>query len=234
MARQTQTMFNGSAFPSVAKDGCVPRRNGLKRVAPLSLPLSGKYHWDVKHATGDLVKAALLIESGIEGIKVEETKSVSFDLSQNQEIEPENELLSPEEISQCWWTADFYDRALYQCKKDANSVLTTEQESAQLLRDTVSLCNQSSCDRLENQSEVSAMLATAMIPRGVEKEVITEIRQMRRKHVRSVLEYSQKIPRHLSLELRERMLSARSLQFSRAHRILARLLGEADVVVRSD
>lgn len=157
-------------------------------------------------------------------------KGVRFCLDKNQIIPRTEHSLSPEDIESCWWTPEERETAKQSYQDEVRKCQNSEDESLETLLHTINQCNQCSSDHLTHQDNAVRCIAQSTIPRGLESDVATISRQLRRKHNRAVLEYTQKIPKQLRSDMKEQMLAARSLQFSRAHKILARIFGQVDSI----
>lgn len=156
-------------------------------------------------------------------------KRVYFNLHLNHEIEADSASpLSDDEIEQAWWRPRDYKASADLYSKEVRSYIENHKNSVDDLIEIVSQCNQSSHDELNERIEYS--FCASSIPRGAESDLAPVIKLLRCKHRDAVMGYVNKIPKHLKPDLRERMLCARSIQYSRPHKMLARLLGEADAL----
>ena len=160
------------------------------------------------------------------------TKRVGFNLDHNRIIPAEGSVLSEAEIMRCWWTSQECKTAAASYCNEARSCIENSADSVQMLLEVLSHCNQSSSDQPENQNNFSVYLSESKLPRGMESDAAPAIKRLRHKHREAVLQCVNKIPKHLKQDLQERMLAARSIQYSRPHKIFARLLGQADALSR--
>ncbi|KAL3902757.1 MAG: hypothetical protein SGARI_005686, partial [Bacillariaceae sp.] len=160
-----------------------------------------------------------------------ETK-VSFDTSQNIEI-PSNEehALTDEVIATCWWHED--ERRSFKANKDSalQACSVSEKESwTEALRTLFDFCNHAplhfTWTEEDLQAKASTMQGTEL--RGVESDGAPALSGMRKKHAANVLTYTARVPKRLPQDLRDRMISARSLQFSRPHLLFAQAMAQVD------
>jgi hypothetical protein len=220
-------MFRPSAA-AMTKKG----RSGTKPSRRFAMRLPMESSFSDSQGPLDIIRHALHevqeLDNWDESAPISTTKCVNFNLRLNNEIEPDSTPLSDEEIQQSWWRSHEYRAAADLYSKEVQSFIENHEESVSDLLSIVSKCNQSSCDELNEQLGNSSLESS--LPRGSESDVVPVIKLLRFKHRQAVIEYVNKIPKHLKPALRERMLCARSIQFSRPHKMLARLLGEADAI----
>jgi hypothetical protein len=156
-------------------------------------------------------------------------RKVRFELSQTQIIPTElPHGLTDEDIENAWSTPKDWEDSITIYH---NEVIACQRNHEEFIRDlvhVVSLCYQSSSDSLGDDDMERAQSLIPMIARGMEADIAPMLKTSRRKHSEAVMEYVHKIPKQLPSDLRERMLSARSMQYSRPHKVLARVLGQAD------
>jgi hypothetical protein len=153
------------------------------------------------------------------------SRNIRFDLSRNQTFPAESHCLIDCEIRAAWWTPRDFESATMVYMQQVINCLSDHPDAVEDLQRVISLCNQSSSDTLEDKD------AHTQIPlwaRGMEADVAPLLKTLRRKHANAVMDYIGKIPKQLPSDLRDRMLSARSLQYSRPQKIFAHVLGQAD------
>lgn len=227
---KTNPLFSPSAAPMTKRHGPKPTRRGAVRL-PTALGCPFDHG---SSSTFDIVNLAL--RTAAQEICEDDacdqvvTKRVGFNLHLNRIIAAETTPLSEGEIVDCWWTSQEYKAAAEQSCNEAVSLIENCDASVQLLLNIISYCNQSSCDQPDDRNNFALSLSQSGLSRGRESDAVPVIKKLRNKHRDAVLQYVNRIPKHLKPDLRERMLSARSIQFSRPHKILARLLGEADAL----
>jgi hypothetical protein len=153
-------------------------------------------------------------------------RRVSFRPCRNEIIPAEQQCLTDEEIENAWWNKKHNADAIILYRNQVRACFKNDENSVKELAHVVSMCYKSSSDQLEDMETAKSMFP--MDIRGLESEVAPMLKTSRRKHSEGVLQYVHKIPKHLPADLRERMLSARSMQYSRPFKILAHVIGEAD------
>jgi hypothetical protein len=153
-------------------------------------------------------------------------RRVSFRPCRNEIFPAEQQCLTDEEIENAWWNKKHNADAIILYRNQVRACFKNDEESVKDLAHVVSMCYKSSSEQLEDMETAKSMLP--MDIRGLESEVAPMLKTSRRKHSEGVLQYVHKIPNHLPADLRERMLSARSMQYSRPFKILAHVIGEAD------
>jgi hypothetical protein len=222
-------MFSPSAAAMTKKGRVGPRTS--RRFA-VGLPIESSPRYSSSQGTLDIIRDALhevqALNNNDACAPLVPSKCVRFHLDLNNEIEPDSTPLSNDEIAQSWWRPHEYRASVDLYSKEVRSYVENHEESVSELLSIVSQCNQSSCDELNEKSRDSFCESSA--PRGAESDVVPVIKFLRSKHRDAVMGYIYKIPKHLKPDLRERMLCARSIQYSRPHKMLARLLGEADAL----
>jgi hypothetical protein len=154
-------------------------------------------------------------------------KEVRFNTAQNQVILPPSQGLTEEEIETSWWSHEEFSASLQKFHVSIQRFYDTQKDSVENLNYVVSLCNQASSDTSLEDAPAAKFL---LVPecRGMEAEFTPALKSSRRRHSAIVLEHLQKIPSHFPEDLRQRMLSARSMQLSRPHKVFARVLGDAN------
>jgi hypothetical protein len=153
------------------------------------------------------------------------SRKIRFDLCRNQTFPAESHCLIDDEIRAAWWTSRDCENATMVYTQQVINCLSDHPDAVEDLQHVISLCNQSSSDTLEDKDAHSQI---PLLARGMEADVAPVLKTSRRKHANAVMDYAAKIPKQLPSDLRDRMLSARSLQYSRPHKILAHVLGQAD------
>jgi hypothetical protein len=153
------------------------------------------------------------------------SRNIRFDLSRNQTFPAASHCLTDDEIRAAWWTPRDCENATMVYMQQVIECRLDHPDAVEDLQHVISLCNQSSSDTLEDKD---AHTQIPLLARGMESDVAPLLKTLRRKHANAVMDYIGKIPKQLPSDLRDRMLSARSLQYSRPHKILAHVLGQAD------
>jgi hypothetical protein len=213
------------------------RTSGSKRVRSLGkLPTLSSV--DLERSTGaDIVVAALhvLVVSGNDSFSTSDDmsinpttrmkKEVRFNTAENQVLLPSHEL-TEEEIEKSWWSHEEYSASLQKFRVSIQRFYDTQKDSVKQLNHLVSLCNQASSDT--SLEDATARFLIVSECRGMEADLAPALKSSRRRHAAIVLEHLQKIPSRFPEDLRQRMLSARSRQLSRTHKVFARVLGDAD------
>ena len=136
--------------------------------------------------------------------------------------------LSEEEVENCWWAQPDFEYSLNTYSNEVRSYRHKNEEVVRDLLQVVSLCNQACSGSLGDDSMEMAWSLIPMATRGMEADIVPMLKTSRVKHSKTVLGFCKQIPKHLPPALKERMLSSRSMQYSRPHAILARVLGQAD------
>lgn len=163
-------------------------------------------------------------------------KRVHFDLSQNMTYQQgELDVISEEERRAAWYTREEH-KAMIVNFRDA--VKACRESQGAWIKDLFHLvvypCNQSLSNRLDDTEMQLAVQSMRSDYRGMETDLVPRLFDMRRRHKARVLDYMEKIPSNLPEELKGRMLAARSLQFSRPHKLFAEVAGYADEVFSKD
>jgi hypothetical protein len=191
---------------------------------------------DLEHSScADIVAAALhVVVSGNDsfsshGMSPEPItpmkKGVRFNTAKNQVILPSHGL-TEEEIENSWWSREELSASLQKFRVSIDRFYYTQKDSVEKLNHVVSLCNQASSDT--SLEDATARLLLVPECSGMETDLAPALKSSRRRHATIVLEHLQKIPSHFPEDLRQRMLSARSMQLSRPHKVFARVLGDAN------
>jgi hypothetical protein len=193
----------------------------------LSVSSKRRTKQDTLDLLDEVLNVDLIKEVPLEPLEPLERK-IRFDLSSNQAIEADPEGLTEQEIKYCWWNRLEHYQSVEALKQEIRAFFREQEDSLKDMVQLVSTCNESSSDDLDDLAA-----ATAMIPlnaRGMESELLPMLKSSRKRHSESVLDCVNKIPSHLQPDLKDRMLSARSIQYSRTFKILARVQGEADAL----
>jgi hypothetical protein len=224
--------FPNDMDPLMSRKSCSKRVRSLGKLPTSSLE-------DLEHSNrADIVAAALhVVVSGNDSFRSDDIgsepkspsmkKEVRFNTAENQVILPCHGGLTEEEIETSWWSHEEYSNSLHKFRVSIQRFYDTQEDAVKKLNRVVSLCNQASSDT-SNLEDATARLVIVPECRGMEADLTPALKSSRRRHATIVLEHLQKIPSHLPEEMRERMLSARSMQLSRPHKVFARVLGDAD------
>lgn len=154
-------------------------------------------------------------------------KTVNFDLLQTEEFDASYDL-DDETIADGWYSDD--ERMSMKFNRD-NALAFGEdnQEWIDSMNSLIHYCNyaipQSTYDPEELKEKAKDLPAKY---RGLEVQGLPQLSAMRRKHTNSVLMHVARIPKKMPEDLRDRMVSARSLQYSRPLALLALILAQAD------
>lgn len=215
-----------------------PNLSGSKRIRSLG-KLSSFSSEDLEHSScADIVDAALHVTVEFSGndsfssddISPEPTttplqKEVRFNTAENQVILPTHRLTEVE-IENSWWSHKEYTASVQKFRVGIRSFYNTQQDSVKKLNHVVSLCNQASSDT--SLEDATARLLIVPECHGMEADLTPAFKSSRARHSAVVLQHLQNIPSHFPEDLRQRMLSARSMQLSRPHKVFARVLGDAN------
>ena len=157
---------------------------------------------------------------------------VSFDTSQNEEV-PANEehALTDDVIAACWWSED--ERRRFKANKDSALQVCHVNEKHKwkgAMQSLFDFCNHAPLHFNWSQDDLQAKASTVSGAdfRGLETEGASSLTGMRKKHASNVLTYTARVPKRLPQDLRDRMISARSLQYSRPHMLFAQVMAQVD------
>ncbi|KAG7338636.1 hypothetical protein IV203_020740 [Nitzschia inconspicua] len=156
-------------------------------------------------------------------------KSVNFDLLQTEEFGTNPPyILDDETIATLWYSED--ERMSMKFNRDnALDSGLEKKEWIDGMNTLIHYCNQAIPQSTYDPEDLKGK-AKALVPtyRGLESHGLTQLTALRRKHMNSVLEHIERIPKKIPKDLRDRMVSARSLQYSRPLTLLALVLAQAD------
>jgi hypothetical protein len=209
--------------------------SGTKRLRSLGkLPTSSSK--DLEHSgCADFIDAALHIVvldtsfSSSDAMSPEPTtpkkKEVRFNTAEKQIILPSHRLTG-EEIGNSWWSHKEISASVQKFHVGIKRFYNTQKGTVKKLNYVASLCNQASSDTSLEDATARFLVVSECL--GMEGDLTAELMSSRARHSAIVLEHLQKIPSHFPEDLRQRMLSARSMQLSRPHKVFARVLGDAN------
>jgi len=128
-----------------------------------------------------------------------------------------------------WFTKQDRLRSQAECQQVLKEFRITNAEEvtqfSEIYRTSMQVpFSQASSDFLEK-----ATISVPLVIRGMEWGLTPKLRKRRKEHIRSILNAQKEIR---DIELRERFVSSRSLRSSRPARIMARIIGEGDVVAK--
>jgi hypothetical protein len=152
-------------------------------------------------------------------------KEVRFNKAENQVIPPSHGLTG-EEIGNSWWSHKEVSVSVQKFHVGIKRFYDTQKASVKKLNYVASLCNQASSDSSLEDATARFLVVPECL--GMEADLTAALMSSRARHSAIVLEHLQKIPSHFPEDLRQRMLSARSMQLSRPHKVFARVLGDAN------
>jgi hypothetical protein len=163
-------------------------------------------------------------------------RSVHFDLSRNTSHQQVGlGFISEGERLAAWYTREEYKAMIVNVRKAVNACHESQKEWVDdMVRRVISPCNQSQSNRLDEMELQSAVHSMRSDYRGMEAGMVPLLCVMREKHKAKVLDYMKAVPSTLPQDLRERMVAARSLQFSRPHKLYAEVAGFADALFAKD
>lgn len=159
-------------------------------------------------------------------------KKVYFDTSHNQEIAANEEHYLTDEIcGNCWFSEE--QRAFMKINRDADLQDCNEEEKerfSEALKQLVHFVHHAPVHYHFTQDDLRAKASTVSTTdlRGLEIEAAPLLTAMRKKHAANVLAYTERVPKRLPQDLRNRMVSARSLQYSRPHMLFAQVMAQVD------
>jgi hypothetical protein len=158
-------------------------------------------------------------------------KKVHFALLQTEELEPNPLYLLDDETCASLWYSE-HERSSMKFRRDQALYFTSDSKDwRDGMNAIIHFCSQaiplSSYD-VEDVKEKAKLVLPRY--RGLEVHGLPELSTLRRKHVKRVLMHMARIPKKMPQELRDRMVAARSMEYSRPCTILARILAEADAV----
>lgn len=148
---------------------------------------------------------------------------VRFITAYNKFIAPSPLPLTQEEIEKSWWSRDELDGMVESC---LSSVATERLEQHSNWSQIISVCNDSSSDLLPDDEDTEQLVFSET--RGLEADLAPVLKSYRKKHSQAVLQFQ--APKTMPVDVQLRMLSARSMQLSRPHKILAQILARADEI----
>lgn len=156
-------------------------------------------------------------------------KKVNFDLLRTEEFEPNPlHLLDDETIAAAWYSDD--ERLSMKFNRDnALGFGSDNQEWVDGMNALIHFCYQAIPQSTYDPEDLKEKARTILPKyRGLEVHGLPPLSAMRRKHMSSVLMHIARIPKKIPDDLRDRMVSARSLQYSRPFTLLALILAQAD------
>ena len=127
-----------------------------------------------------------------------------------------------------WWTRQERTDILGECQDAINDFRADHMDQVHHYLGIFDKC----CNSLLQSSSDYLEKASVVLPanvRGLEWGIAPSTKNHRRVHVQDILEVQDRV-QNLSTEMRQRLLSARSLRSSRRCLLMARLLGEGDKV----
>jgi hypothetical protein len=156
-------------------------------------------------------------------------KKVHFDLLPTEEFEPNPlYLLDDETIPALWYSDDDY-KSMKSNRDIALSSVSDNQNWKQCMDILIHFCVhvnlQSTNDPVSLKEKAKSVLPEY---RGLEVQGLPILSAMRRKHMNSVLMHVSRIPKKMPEDLRDRIVAARSLEYSRPFTNLALILAQAD------
>ena len=175
--------------------------------------------------------------------QVSQKRSVHFDLTSNQTIPSTlTNGLTNEDIANMWWAEEEANASMLEARTTIHAFVQENKQAIKEFHNLVTICNGiSRDDALDSNNEQKQNYAqctfsssssnntsSSITIRGYEMDVIPILKVIRKKHVQSVVQHSKKVPKRLSLEMKERMISQRSVQLSRPLRLLSQIIGTAD------
>ena len=137
-----------------------------------------------------------------------------------------------------WWNREECNNMLLSARDDVISFCQTYKETIKEFTHLVTVCNSMSTssslsqhgiidETFLKQYEHSTLSQTSI--RGFEMDVSPILKVIRKKHVKSVVEHSKKIPKSCSKEdMKSRMIAQRSIQLSRPLIVLSQVIGQTD------
>jgi hypothetical protein len=158
-------------------------------------------------------------------------KEVRFNLSQNKTFErnPEH-YLTEDIIKDCWYSNE--ERMVIKAAQQCILMMSFEDEHKKWQSDMqhlVQFCYQvPPTFRFTDRIMESKFQSIQSQFRGLECKAIAQLGNLKRKHLRNVLDYTSAIPSKLPSEVRDRMLAQRSIQFSRPFQLIAQVMAGAD------
>ncbi|KAG7338647.1 hypothetical protein IV203_020731 [Nitzschia inconspicua] len=156
-------------------------------------------------------------------------KRVSFDLLQTEEFDTNlSYVLDDETIATLWYSED--ERISMKFNRDnALDSGLEKKEWIDGIKNLLHYCNQAVPQSTYDPEDLRGK-AKALLPkyRGLEAHALPQLTAMRRKHMHSILMHIGRIPKKMPEDLRDRMVSARSLQYSRPLTLFALVLAQAD------
>jgi hypothetical protein len=150
-----------------------------------------------------------------------QSKTVRFCLSKNEYIPASKNVLTPQEIHLSWWTKEDFHRRVRRTKSFIADFPIENKEPMQDLIQLVALCYKAQGEQLDDYRK--AILFTPTVSRGLESEIITPLRESRKRHMEAVLEITMEVP---SVDIDA--IARRSRALSRPHQILAHVYAQRD------
>ena len=195
-------------------------------------------------------------EDGSSNDEEQQRRTVRFHLSKNVIVKPDiteesGRQLTDPEIHDCWWTVQERYEIVATFREDIEGYLKRQEEQQKVqgkkegkqdgydvnsLSRIVRKCNEFPNDILEQHDNIVTTIYQLMnddnTSRGMELEIAPLLKILRQKHSHAVLDYyHNRMPSHFQSDLKARMLSSRSVQYSRPFEILARIQGEVDALL---
>lgn len=143
--------------------------------------------------------------------------------------------LTVEDVLDAWYDEEEWDVMFFRYENQLEEGQTAEQWHKDLHR-VANMCHQLGVVTNKGDWETCVgMLARndeAVLHRGLEAEVIPLWQRWRDRHRRNVLEFATHLQaKELSQDMKDRMIAARSMQFSQTHKMMAQVLAQADAMV---
>jgi hypothetical protein len=159
-------------------------------------------------------------------------KKVHFDTSHNQEFASNEEhCLTDEVCAAAWYSED--ERIRMKTNRDSELKACSQAKKdnwTESLKQLFNFCHQAPLHFTFAEEDLRAKASTVSDTdfRGLETEASAMITAARKNHATNVLTYTSRVPKRLPLDLRDRMISARSLQYSRPHMLFAQVMARVD------
>lgn len=127
-----------------------------------------------------------------------------------------------------WWNKDEYDEIRDDALNVSDYYIESCKDYTEKFLAIFSLLKQSDENRVFPKD---ACLMSYTSARGLENVIYPILNHFRRKAVRGVLQAQSNLPHDLDLDVRQRLLSAKSRYLSKPARVLAKVLGDGDALV---
>ncbi|KAL3922797.1 MAG: hypothetical protein SGILL_002010 [Bacillariaceae sp.] len=215
MIRQTVSSISASS---------TDKRNGSSTIT--SLIADALHIIDTRQDQSQCKDDEVTVASTVSSSSFHVGKKVRFDTSLNEMIANEEHCLTDEICAAAWYNEE--ERRSMKSKREIGQ--SEEKEWKQSLSQVLEFCDHAplhfNFTEEDLQEKAKSVFETEF--RGLEGDTVAMLTSMRRKHSSNVLTYTDRVPKKLPQDLRDRMIATRSLQFSRPQLLFAQVMAQID------